>query len=77
MQAVDATLVEVYGVQSTSQSNVAPKRKKRWRWGMPPLSFPEYREKNGKADGKGGCHVCYGLNNDQRHDHTGCKLNRR
>ena len=77
MQAVDAILAEVYGVQSTSQANAARKQKERRRWGTPPLSFREYREKHGGPDGKGGCYVCYGETCDYRDDHTRCEVNKR
>ena len=77
MQAVDAILAEVYGVQSTSHANAAHKRKEPRRWGTPPLSFREYREKHGRPDGKGCCYVCYGQNRDHRHYHTRCEVNKR
>ena len=77
VQAVDAILAEVYGVQSTSQANAARKRKEPRRWGTPPLSFREYREKHGRADAKGGCYVCYGQNRHHHHDLMCCEVNKR
>ena len=77
VQAVEAILAEVYGVQSTSQANAARKRKEPRRWGTPLLSFREYREKQGGPDSKGGCYLCYGQNCDHRHDHTRCEVNKR
>ena len=77
VQAVDAILAEVYRVQSTCQANAARKRNELRRWGTPPLSFREYREKHGRPDGKGGCYVCQGGNRDHRHDHTCCKVNKK
>ena len=77
VQAVDAILAEVYGVQSTSQAYATRKRKEPRPWGMPRLSFREYREKHGGPDSNGGCYVWYGQNRDHRHDHTRCELNKR
>ena len=76
MEAVDAILAEVHGVQSASQVNPARKRKEPRSWGAPPLSLHKYREKHAGADGKGGCYVCYGQNRDHRHDQTRCEVTR-
>ena len=76
VQAVDAILPEVYGVQSSSQANAARKRTEPRRWGTPPLSFREYREKHSGPDGKGGCYVCYGQTRDHCHDHTHCGVDK-
>ena len=77
MQAGDAILAEVYGGQSTSHASAARTAKEPRRWGTPPLSFGEYREKHGGLDGKGGCYVCYGQNRDHYHDHARCEMNKR
>ena len=73
MQAVDAILTGVYGVQSSSKANPACKRKEPRHWGTPPLSLRESGEKHGRPDGKGRCYVCYGQNHDHRHDHSAAR----
>ena len=59
LQAMDAILVELYGVQSTSRKKTTQKRQEPRRRVTPPLPFREYRERHTSQDAKGGCFVCY------------------